>query len=234
GYRADSWPEGPGGFPGSDLDLLRQQLLDEYGIDYGILNSLGLLACHEVPELAGELARVLNDWMEEWMDAEPRLLGAIVVPYEYPETAVEKIERGAADRRWIQVISPDSAREPLGSRTYWPIYEAAAGNGLPVALHTAGYWPHLDTGWPSYYLEEHVANSMRMQSQLTNLLCEGVFEALPDLKIVLTESGVAWSASVGWALDSGWELLRDDVPKLERRPSEYIRDHVWFTTQPIE
>lgn len=31
GYRADSWPEGEGGFPGSDLELVRSQLLDEYG-----------------------------------------------------------------------------------------------------------------------------------------------------------------------------------------------------------
>jgi predicted TIM-barrel fold metal-dependent hydrolase len=187
-----------------------------------------------VPELAAELSRVLNDWMWEWMEAEPRLLGAIVVPYEYPELAVRELERCAADRRWIQVILPDSAENPLGSQRYWPIYEAAAAHGLPVALHTAGYWPHLDTGWPSYYLEEHVANSMRMQSQLTNLVCEGVFEAIPGLKIVLTESGVAWSASIGWALDNAWERLSEDTPPLERKPSEIIREHVWFTTQPIE
>jgi predicted TIM-barrel fold metal-dependent hydrolase len=234
GFRLDSWPESPGGFPGSDLELLRTQLLDEYGVDYGILNSLGLLSCHEVPELAAELARVLNDWMWEWMEAEPRLLGAIVVPYEYPELAVQELERCAVDKRWVQVILPDSAEDPLGSRKYRPIYEAAVAHRLPVALHTAGYWPHLDTGWPSYYLEEHVANSMRMQSQLTNLVCEGIFEELPELKIVLTESGVAWSASLGWALDSAWELLRDDVPPLDRKPSEIIREHVWFTTQPIE
>jgi predicted TIM-barrel fold metal-dependent hydrolase len=234
GFRVDSWPEGPDGFPGSDLGLLRQQLLDEYDVDYGILNSLGLLSCHEVPELAAELARVLNDWMWEWIEAEPRLLGAIVVPYEYPELAVAEIERCAVDDRWIQVILPDSAEQPLGSRAYWPIYEAAAARGLPVALHTAGYWPHLDTGWPSYYLEEHVANSMRMQSQLTNVVCEGVLEAIPELKIVLTESGVAWSTSLAWALDNAWELLRDEVPRLQHRPSEVIREHVWFTTQPIE
>jgi predicted TIM-barrel fold metal-dependent hydrolase len=28
--------------------------------------------------------------------------------------------------------------------------------------------------------------------------------------------------------------MREDHPRLSRRPSEYIRDHVWFTTQPIE
>jgi uncharacterized protein len=235
GFRVDSWPEGPGGFPGSDLGLLQRQLLDEYDIDYGILNSLGLLSCHEVPELSAEIARVLNDWMwQDLMDVEPRLLGAIVVPYEYPELSVREIERCAADERWVQVIFPDSAREPLGSRLYWPIYEAAAAHGLPVALHTAGYWPHLDTGWPSYYLEEHVANAMRMQSQLMNMVCEGIFEAVPDLKIVLTESGVAWTVSIAWALDSGWGMLGEDVPNLERKPSEYLQEHVWFTTQPIE
>jgi len=61
GFRLDSWPEAPGGFPGSDLGLLRTQLLDEFGIDYGILNCLGLLSCHEVPALAAEITRVLND-----------------------------------------------------------------------------------------------------------------------------------------------------------------------------
>ncbi len=234
GFRVDSWPEDEGGFPGSDLGLLQRQLLDEYGVDYGILNSLGLLSCLEVPELAAEIARALNDWMWEWLEAEPRLLGAIVVPYEYPELAVRELERCASDPRWVQVIMPDSASEPLGSRRYWPIYRAAAERGLPVAFHTAGYWLHLDTGWPSYYLEEHVANAMRMQSQLTNMVCEGLFEAIPDLRVVLTESGLAWSVSTTWALDSAWALLRDDVPPLERKPSEYVRDHVWFTTQPIE
>jgi predicted TIM-barrel fold metal-dependent hydrolase len=28
--------------------------------------------------------------------------------------------------------------------------------------------------------------------------------------------------------------VRADHPRLQRRPSEYVRDHVWFTTQPIE
>jgi predicted TIM-barrel fold metal-dependent hydrolase len=28
--------------------------------------------------------------------------------------------------------------------------------------------------------------------------------------------------------------MREDLPELERPPSEYIRDHVWITTQPIE
>jgi len=235
GMRVDSWPETPGGFPGSDLGLLQRQVLDEYDLDYGVLNCLSLLDCHEVPELTAALARAINDWMaEELLDRDPRLLGSIVVPYEYAELSVQEIERCAGDERWVQVLMPGTAFEPLGSRKYWPIYEAATAHGLPVAVHNAGYEPHLATGWPSYYLEEHVAYSFVMQSQLLNMVCEGLFAAVPGLRLVLTEGGVAWVTALRWQLDSAWELLRDEVPALERPPSEYVRDHVWFTTQPIE
>lgn len=236
GFRQDSVSENPEFWlPGSDLSLCQSQLLDEYGVDYGILNSLGMLSCHEYPWLAAELSRALNDWMEEdWMGPEPRLLGAIVVPYEYPDLAVQEIERRASDSRWIQVIFPDSAEEPLGARKYWPIYEAAAAHGLPVAMHTAGFWNHIDAGWPSYYLEEHVSNATRMSTQLMNMVCEGLFEHVPDLKLVLTESGISWIAAVRWSLDNAYEQLHDELPQLTRKPSEYIDDHIWFTTQPIE
>src|SRR5262249_47731052 len=35
GMRADAWPDG--GVPGSDYDLMREQLLDEHDVDFGVL-----------------------------------------------------------------------------------------------------------------------------------------------------------------------------------------------------
>ena len=35
-------------------------------------------------------------------------------------------------------------------------------------------------------------------------------------------------------LDKHWKRLKDEVPHLKRLPSEYIREHFWFTTQPID
>jgi predicted TIM-barrel fold metal-dependent hydrolase len=35
-------------------------------------------------------------------------------------------------------------------------------------------------------------------------------------------------------MDTHWERFRSEVPSVRRRPSEYLRDHFWMTTQPIE
>jgi hypothetical protein len=69
---------------------------------------------------------------------------------------------------------------------------------------------------------------------LTSMVVEGIFERFPTLKIVLIEAGFAWLPSLAWRLDRLWQRLRVETPHLKRLPSEYIRDHVWLTTQPME
>jgi predicted TIM-barrel fold metal-dependent hydrolase len=65
------------------------------------------------------------------------------------------------------------------------------------------------------------------------MVCEGLFKAVPGVRIILVEGGVAWASSLRWALDSAFELLGHEV-RLDRRPSEYLDEFVYFTTQPIE
>jgi len=50
----------------------------------------------------------------------------------------------------------------------------------------------------------------------------------------LIEAGFAWLPSLAWRLDRLWRRLRVETPHLKRLPSEYIRNHVWLTTQPME
>jgi predicted TIM-barrel fold metal-dependent hydrolase len=232
--RADSWPEG--GVPGSDYGLLRVQLLDEHDIDFGILLCLNAHdAGYEHPDLDAAINRVVNEWIvEEWLERDERLRSCISVPYDHPELAVAEIERWAGDERFVQVLLPASGQEPFGSRKYWPVYRAAAEAGLPVAFHTGGYTGHRGAGWPSFYLEEHVWNGNTMASLIMSLLCEGVFERIPSLQVACIEGGIAWAGPLMWSLDDAWTQLRADVPHLRRPPSEYIREHFWFTTQPIE
>ena len=129
---------------------------------------------------------------------------------------------------------PISAAEPLGSPKYWPIYRAATEINRPVIIHTGGYLDHRGAGYPSFYLEYHVNNGMVAQSQLSGMVLGGLFEEVPGVRIVLTENGLAWAAALRWSLDAAWEAMGAEHPRLTRKPSEYIDEHVWFTTQPIE
>jgi uncharacterized protein len=235
GSRLDARP--PDGVAGSDLGLLQEQLLDEYDIAYAILNPMqpqtfGM----EAPAFAAELCRAFNDWTrEEWLDREPRLLGSICPPHEHPELAVEEIERLAGDDRFVQVLLPTRMEQGLGNRRYWPILRAATEAGLPIAMHTGGLEAYRGSGWPSYYLDMHALISTTMATQFLSLICSGVLEEIPGLRIVAIETGIAWAAALSWAMDDAARAMGEpETTGFRRPPSEYLREHFWFTTQPIE
>jgi len=234
--RRDAWP--PGGTPGSDLGFMARQHLDPNNVALGILNPLtpsGQGA--QNPDLSAAFTHAVNEWqVANWTSRDRRLKASMVVPYEDAPAAAREIEARAGDANFAQVLLLSRTAEPLGQRRYWPIYEAAAAAGLPVGIHAFGYggWPITAGGWPSYYLEEMVGHAQCCQAVLTSLVLEGVFERFPTLKVVLVEAGFAWAPALAWRLDRQWEKLRQELPRVKRRPSEYIRSQVWFTTQPME
>lgn len=234
--RLDAWsPEGHA--PGTDLDFMRHQLLDEYNIDRAVLNCL-----YRAPEERNErygaaLASAVNDWqVEHWLEPEGRLRASVLVPFESPDLAVDEIKRCSRHPGFVQVLLFPRTKEPLGRRKYWPIYEAASACGLPVGIHfaTTTANPITAGGWPSFYIEDHTAMSVAFQAQLTSLIMEGVFDRFPDLRVVLIEGGFGWIPALLQRLDDLYQRARDEVPHLERRPSDYLCDRIKVTTQPME
>ena len=83
-------------------------------------------------------------------------------------------------------------------------------------------------------MEDMIGHAQSCQAMLTSMVTEGIFERFPSLRIVLIEAGFAWLPSLAWRLDKVWKTLKQETSHLRRLPSEYIRDQVWLTTQPME
>jgi len=219
-------------------EYVREQVLDAWNVEAGILNCAYAVESLHNPDTAAAMSAAVNDWMiHEWLEKEPRLRASLVVPARVPEMAAKEIDRVGGHPGVVQVFLPVISEAPYGHRRYWPIFEAAQRCNRPIALHVQGFsGGHASTasGWPTYYMEEHYAATTGMQNTLTSLVFEGVFERFPKLKIVLVEGGFAWAPALCWRMDKHWDRLRVETPHVKRPPSEYVREHVWFTTQPIE
>ena len=79
--------------------------------------------------------------------------------------------------------------------------------------------PPTATGYPNYYIEWHVLLVQCAMSHVVSLVCHGVFEKYPGLKMAVIEAGVTWLPTLLWRLDADWKALRSEVPWVKRPPT---------------
>jgi predicted TIM-barrel fold metal-dependent hydrolase len=223
--------------PAGDATVIARDVLDRWQLAHGIVHCLAGVQLPFSDDLGAALARGANNWVtDRLLNQDARLRASILVASQNPQLAAAEIERCAGDPRFVQVLLLVMGDQPLGKRAYWPIYEAAARHNLPIGIHAGSAYRHAVTsmGWPSYVYEDYAANAPAFQGQLTSLICEGVFQKFPGLRVVLIESGVTWLPGLLWRLDKLWKGVRTEIPWVDRLPSEIVRDHVFLTITPFD
>ena len=116
------------------------------------------------------------------------------------------------------------------------MWEAIERSNLVAGIHFGGAPgnPPTPSGWPSYFFEEYAGMATIFAMQLTNMISEGVFDQFPTLRVALLESGFTWLPAHMWRFDKEWRNLRRLVPWVKRAPSEYMRQHVRVSVQPLD
>lgn len=233
--RAYRRPDVKGG--ADDVAALQRNLLDPLGLKGAILNVVNAAQAVYDPYLQSALCEATNRWIAaEWLDRDPRLRASMLVPWRHPEAAVREIERCAPDGRFVQTVALAMGEGLLGQRMFWPIHEAAQKHGLALSIHPGSVYRTAPTqaGFPSYLVEEHVAQSQGFANQIVSLLSEGVFGKFPDLPVVCAGSGVSWLLGVTWRVAKDWRGARMEVPWIKESPAEIMQSRLRLTTAPFD
>jgi len=226
-----------------DLDKVRAQVLDAYDVTFGIATPdhiAGGLCVVPNPLIAAKLASAHNDWMlERYLEPEPRLRGLIAISPQNPAAAALEIRRVGGRDEFVGIFLPGGARIPYGNPVHDPIWEASDELALPVVVHThyegvgiAG--PVTAAGYPDFYVEYHTLCGSGMYGHFVSILCHGIFERFPNTRVMMVEGGLVPFVGLLWRLDTNWKACRSEIPWCRKLPSEYVGDHVMFSSQPLE
>jgi predicted TIM-barrel fold metal-dependent hydrolase len=222
-------------------------LLDAQGVELAwLLPSLGLgleEMLRDDPDVLYAVFRAYNTWLDEdWgYDRDGRIqtgpLISLVEPAEAEADMRLAIERGArfVTFRPGPVDVPGKPRSP-GDPVHDRVWAMAAEAGVVIAIHTAdsGYGKYLAnwgegaryTGLKSSPLTEVMSVHIERPifDMMAALICHGVFDRHPALRVATIELGAGWVPYLHRRLRSAYGKTPQEFT---RDPVESFREHVW-------
>lgn len=242
----DGWDRTVGGKIEMDLDgvqspeQIQENLCDKLHIDHPLINTFGLMSRSPEPDWSIARMKAHNDLLlDRFLDGTD-FKGLATITTQRPEAAAEELDRmGEEDDIVGFYVHNTGANPPLGDSHYDIMWQAAEDNELNVAFHGSanGFmyeFPRQNQAL-NQFLEVHVlAHPWSHMLTLTSLIVEGTVEKFPDLKFGFLEAGLGWLPYLMFRLNKEYSIRRSEAPLLEKSPEEYIREKMYFASQPLE
>ncbi|HVA14490.1 MAG TPA: amidohydrolase family protein [Stellaceae bacterium] len=211
----------------------RLRHMDAAGIDVQVLSFTQPGAQGFPAEIAIPLARDANERLYDAIEKHPmRFAGFAALPTADPDAAAREFERcvkqlgfkGALIHGHTQGAFHDEKR-------FWGIFETAQALGVPIYLHPT--MPHpgaIKTYFVGYEELQGSAWGFAIDTatHFLRIVFAGVFDAYPDLKIILGHLGEGLPFSMHRLNNHTHEAARRRG--LKRAPIEYLKDNLVVTT----
>lgn len=229
--------------PASYLPEERLKLLDSWGVDAGVLfPTVGILWDVADNGLAAAYARAYNTWIDEFASHDRRR----IVPIAH--LALQDVEAALAElRRCLRLgfkgvfLPPEPIRgKRFSHRDFDPVWRECEEAGIPLCLHVIVRFNRrglLGDFYPPGEFRPVFGFSLGGFAQivpaLMTMVCDGLFDRFPRLKVLCVEAGCGWAAYIMDRLDEKYQHLGWTYP-LELKPSEYFRRNIWVVAEPEE
>jgi 5-carboxyvanillate decarboxylase len=219
-----------------DLGKERIAVMDEHSIDQQVI-SLTVPGTDVIDPAEGlPLARESNDALAEAVKlGDGRFIGlATLAPMDAEESAAE-LERCVSELGFRGAnIHSHVGDLYLDDKRFWPIFAAAERLEVPINIHPTlphgtMVKPYLGYGWtlpgPGLGFGQETA------VQVSRMIYAGVFDAHPNLQLMLGHCGEAlpfWMYRLDFPYLKPYIDHYEEHPKLERLPSQYLSENVWY------
>src|SRR5438445_411890 len=119
-----------------------------------------------------------------------------------------------------------------GGTPWDPIWAAAQEHDLTVVIHSftmsVPYPPGMWDNWDNMFLVRSASHVWNAQRNMAALIGSGVLDRFPSLRLTSLECGHGWLAFWASCLDEQAEMSQHALPRLKKKPSEYIRGPQYF------
>ena len=188
------------------------------------------------------IARAFNDWLAGFCDHDPKRLKATAwVPLHDIDAACAEARRAMTHLCAVGVvINPCVGDYALDDPHFFPLWRELSQLDAPALVHgTGGVGDFLSKRYHTHPQRHAVSFPLSLQMALMDLICGGVLERFPKLRVALFEGGVGWLPWWIDRLDEHFELAPYALPHIRERPSvlltRYISERRFFiTAEPDE
>ncbi len=172
-----------------------------------------------------------NDWVVDYCAVAPeRLIGIGCLPIPDIDAALREMERAARGGvRGFMIPAHVSPDLPYCHADYDPFWAAAQDMDLPLTMHIF-VGTSLDGGMPAHWgtpggtIKGYTLAFTTAANSMIDLICGGVVERFPRLKLVISKFETGWLAHILGRLDHAiYRTPRYAVDYLTMKPSEYFR-----------
>ncbi len=181
-----------------DLGELRLAEMDEAGIDIQVLSHGAPSTQRLDPERAVWLARDVNDRLARTVAAHPdRFAAFAALPTPDPQAAADELDRTVTTLGFKGAMVHGLTNGAfLDEKRFWPIFERAQALDVPLYVHPASPHRAVVEAYYQDYLQDFPTllgpawgYTVEAATQAIRLVLSGVFDAYPDLKIILGHMG---------------------------------------------
>jgi len=200
-----------------------------------IYPSVGMEICN-LPDLDLKYAcmQAYNRWLAEFCAPHPhRLIGLGQCALRSPEEGIEELE-AIKQAGFKGVMLPGlPGQEDYAHEMYTEFFDALVELGLVASFHILTSGEGLRQRFRGSKINSFMSVVRGNQELMSMFVFDGIFMRHPGLHIVSAEADGGWIPHYMYRMDHAYERHRHWMRgrELERSPSEYFREHIYFTFQ---